>query len=69
MKALRDIDVAFLPMNLPYTMDSAMTADAAKAMRPRIIYPYHTRFSKEDQVPGFVELMKGVEGVEVRVSK
>jgi L-ascorbate metabolism protein UlaG (beta-lactamase superfamily) len=65
MKELKDIDVAFLPMNLPYTMDSAMAADAAKAFKPAIVYPYHTRFS-EDQVPGFVEMMKGVEGVEIR---
>ena len=68
MKALNNIDIAFLPMNLPYTMDSAMAADAAKAFKPKILYPYHTLFS-EDQVSGFVELMKGVEGVEIRVSK
>jgi L-ascorbate metabolism protein UlaG (beta-lactamase superfamily) len=69
MKALKNIDVAFLPMNLPYTMDSAMAADAAKAFKPKILYPYHTRFSSEDQVPGFLKLMKGVPGVEIRVSK
>ena len=41
MKALKKIDVAFLPMNLPYTMTSAMVADAAKAFRPAILYLYH----------------------------
>jgi L-ascorbate metabolism protein UlaG (beta-lactamase superfamily) len=41
MKALKDIDVAFLPMNLPYTMTPEMVADAAEAFRPRILYPYH----------------------------
>lgn len=41
MKALRDIAIAFLPMNLPYTMTPAMVADAARAFRPRILYPYH----------------------------
>ncbi len=41
MKALRDIDVAFLPMNLPYTMTPEMVADAAKAFNPKILYPYH----------------------------
>ena len=66
MKALKDIDVAFLPMNLPYTMTSAMAADAAKAFKPGIVYPYHTRFSSEDQVPGFIERMKGVPEVEIR---
>lgn len=68
MKALNNIDVAFLPMNLPYTMDSAMAADAAKTFKPKILYPYHTLFS-EDQVSGFVELMKGVGGVEIRILK
>jgi L-ascorbate metabolism protein UlaG (beta-lactamase superfamily) len=69
MKALKDIDVAFLPMNLPYTMDSAMAADAAKAFKPKILYPYHTKFSTEEQVPGFLKLMKGVQGIEIRASK
>ena len=41
MKALKDIDVAFLPMNLPYTMTPEMVADAAKAFQPKILYPYH----------------------------
>src|SRR5450756_1464304 len=41
MKALRNIDVAFLPMNLPYTMTPAMVADAALAFKPKILYPYH----------------------------
>ena len=68
MKALNNIDVAFLPMNLPYTMDSAMAADAAKTFKPKILYPYHTLFS-QDQVSGFVELMKGVGGVEIRILK
>ena len=41
MKALKGIDIAFLPMNLPYTMTPEMVADAARAFRPRILYPYH----------------------------
>jgi L-ascorbate metabolism protein UlaG (beta-lactamase superfamily) len=41
MKDLEEIDVAFLPMNLPYTMDPEMVADAAKAFRPKVLYPYH----------------------------
>jgi L-ascorbate metabolism protein UlaG (beta-lactamase superfamily) len=69
MKALKKIDVAFLPMNLPYTMDSTMAADAAKAFKPKILYPYHTLFSSEDQVAGFLKLMQGVPGIEIRVSK
>jgi L-ascorbate metabolism protein UlaG (beta-lactamase superfamily) len=41
MRALTSIDVAFLPMNLPYTMDVEHAADAAKAFKPGIVFPYH----------------------------
>ena len=41
MKALEAIDVAFLPMNIPYTMTPEMEADAARAFRPKLLYPYH----------------------------
>ena len=41
MKALKNIDVACLPMNLPYTMTPEMVADAARAFKPKILYPYH----------------------------
>lgn len=43
MKALKDIDVAFLCVNQPYTMTVAQAAGAARAFRPRIVYPYHYR--------------------------
>ncbi|MBU0516812.1 MAG: MBL fold metallo-hydrolase [Proteobacteria bacterium] len=66
MKGLQKIDVAFLPMNLPYTMTPKMVADAAKAFRPKILYPYH--FGKTD-TSQLLELMKGVKGVEVRIRK
>ena len=41
MAALRDIDVAFLPVNQPYTMTVDQAAEAVKTLRPRIFYPYH----------------------------
>ncbi|MEG1623098.1 MAG: MBL fold metallo-hydrolase [Alistipes sp.] len=41
MKALKDIDIAFLPVNQPYTMTVDQAIDAVKAMRPVIFYPYH----------------------------
>ncbi len=69
MKALKGIDAAFVPMNLPYTMDSAMAADAAKAFKPEVLYPYHTRSRQGDQVAGFMELMKGVNEVDIRLLK
>ncbi len=41
MKALTGIDVAFLPMNLPYTMDIQHAAQAVKDFKPKVVYPYH----------------------------
>lgn len=45
MLALKDIAIAFLPMNLPYTMTVEQAADAVKAFRPAVVYPYHHRGS------------------------
>ena len=45
MRALTGVDVAFLPMNLPYTMSVEQAADAVQAFRPGIVYPYHSRGS------------------------
>ena len=64
MKQLKDIDVAFLPMNLPYTMTPEMVADAAKAFKPKVLYPYH--YGKTDPSK-LVVLMKDTPEVEVRV--
>jgi L-ascorbate metabolism protein UlaG (beta-lactamase superfamily) len=64
MKALEDIDVAFLPMNLPYTMTPAMVADAARGFRPRILYPYH--FGETD-TGELGRLLAEEEGIEVRI--
>jgi L-ascorbate metabolism protein UlaG (beta-lactamase superfamily) len=66
MKALKDIDVAFLPMNLPYTMTPEMVADAARAFRPKILYPYHYGDTDPQRL---VELLKNEKGIEVRVRK
>lgn len=41
MATLKNIDIAFLPMNLPYTMTPQMVADATKSFIPAILYPYH----------------------------
>ena len=43
MKRLRDVDVAFVCMNLPYTMDIEQAADAVLDFKPKIVYPYHYR--------------------------
>jgi len=66
MKALKAIDVAFLPMNLPYTMTPAMVADAAEAFRPKVLYPYH--FGETD-TSELVKLLAGDKDIEVRIRK
>ena len=45
MDALTGIDIAFLPMNLPYTMTEEQAAAAVKAFKPKVVYPYHYRGS------------------------
>ncbi len=55
MKALKNIDVAFLPMNLPYTMTPEMVADAARAFKPEILYPYHFGDTNTDEI---IKLLK-----------
>jgi L-ascorbate metabolism protein UlaG (beta-lactamase superfamily) len=64
MKALKNIDIAFLPMNLPYTMSPEMVADAAKAFKPKILYPYHYGRTDTSKI---VELLKDVKEIEVRI--
>ncbi|MCM4159622.1 MBL fold metallo-hydrolase [Antarcticibacterium flavum] len=43
MRNLQDIDMALIPMNLPYTMDVEQAADAVLAFKPKQVYPYHYR--------------------------
>jgi L-ascorbate metabolism protein UlaG (beta-lactamase superfamily) len=64
MKALKGIEIAFLPMNLPYTMTPEMVADAARAFRPRILYPYHTGDTDASRLQ---TLLAGVKDIEVRI--
>ena len=66
MKALKNIDIAFLPMNLPYTMTPEMVADAAKAFQPKILYPYH--YGKTDPQK-LVDLLKNEPGIEIRIRR
>lgn len=42
IKTISDVEVAFLPFNLPYTMDKAMFEDLAKSIKAKYLYPYHT---------------------------
>ncbi len=64
MKSLTGIDIAFLPMNLPYTMTPEMVADAAEAFQPRILYPYH--FGNTD-TRKLLHLLQDEKAIEVRI--
>ena len=66
MMALKGIDIAFLPMNRPFTMTPEMVADAAKAFRPKILYPYHYG---ETDTSKLVELLKDEKDIDVRIRK
>ena len=60
---VRDVDVAFLPMNLPYTMTPAEAAECAKGFKPKIAIPYHFQGQKPEE---FAAALKG-ESIEVRI--
>jgi L-ascorbate metabolism protein UlaG (beta-lactamase superfamily) len=63
MKALTNIDVAFIPMNLPYTMTPADAAACAKVFKPKIAIPYHYQGQKPEE---FQSALAGT-GIEVRL--
>lgn len=69
MRALKNIDVAFVCMNLPYTMDIKEAADAVLAFKPKIVYPFHYRGRGGlSDVNGFKNLVDaGHEGIDVRL--
>nr|WP_320020677.1 MBL fold metallo-hydrolase [uncultured Draconibacterium sp.] len=64
MAGLKDIDIAFLPMNLPYTMTPEMVADAIKMFQPKVLYPYHFGETNTDEL---VELLKNQDKTELRI--
>jgi L-ascorbate metabolism protein UlaG (beta-lactamase superfamily) len=61
MRALKNIDVAFVCMNLPYTMPPDEAAEAVKAFHPKIVIPYHYRGSD------LAVFQKGLEGTGIEV--
>jgi L-ascorbate metabolism protein UlaG (beta-lactamase superfamily) len=63
MRALRDIDVAFICMNLPYTMTPEEAADAVKAFHPKVAIPYHY---KGQDTAVFKKALDGT-GIDVRL--
>jgi len=66
MNSLKNIDIAFLPMNIPFTMTPDMVADAARAFKPKVLYPYHYGNTDTNEL---VELLKDQSDIEVRIRK
>lgn len=66
MADLKNIDVAFLPMNLPYTMTPEMVAETAKIIKPKILYPYHYGNTETKRI---IELLREEKDIEVRIRK
>jgi len=64
MRALKDIDIAFVCMNLPYTMDVDQAARAVRAFHPKVVYPYHYRGSDLEH---FKQLLETDARTEVRI--
>ncbi|HRD01076.1 MAG TPA: MBL fold metallo-hydrolase [Candidatus Saccharicenans sp.] len=66
MKNLQNIDIAFLPMNLPYTMTPEMVAEAARWIKPKVLYPYHYGDTDTSRL---VNLLKNTPEIEVRIRR
>ncbi|MBO4580991.1 MAG: MBL fold metallo-hydrolase [Bacteroidales bacterium] len=62
-ESMQNVDIAFLPCNQPYTMTVAQLVRAAKAFRPKVLFPYHYSQTDVSTIPA---LLKD-EGIEVRI--
>jgi L-ascorbate metabolism protein UlaG (beta-lactamase superfamily) len=67
MMQLQDIDIAFLPVNQPYTMTVDQTAEAVRAIHPTIFYPYHYgQVEEQTDINRLVELVKDITDIRIR---
>ncbi|HNT42032.1 MAG: MBL fold metallo-hydrolase [Bacteroidales bacterium] len=64
MKGFGRVDIAFLPMNLPYTMTPEMVHNAATMLHPKILYPYHYG---DTDTNALLNIMKTMPEVDVRI--
>ncbi|MDB4935227.1 MAG: Metal-dependent hydrolase [Labilithrix sp.] len=61
MKALKNIDVAFVCMNLPYTMPPAEAAACVNAFKPKVVFPFHYNGSNLDELSSAIKPASGIE--------
>jgi len=63
MAAIKDIDIAFLPCNQPYTMTPEQLIRAAKTIKPKVLFPYHYGQTNVSTIPSALK----DEGIDVRI--
>ena len=63
MSAIKDIDIAFLPCNQPYTMTTEQLVKAAKTVKPKVLFPYHYGQTDVSGVPSALQ----ADGIDVRI--
>ena len=61
MAAIKDIDIAFMPCNQPYTMTTDQLVKAAKTVKPKVLFPYHYGQTDVSSIPAQLE------GIDVRI--
>lgn len=64
MKQIKNIDIAFLPVNQPYTMTPEQAIQSAKTIQPHILYPYHYGDTNINEVK---DGLKNEKEIEVRI--
>ncbi len=65
MANIKDIDIAFMPCNQPYTMTVEQLLEAAKTVKPKVLFPYHFGQTDVSKVPSLLK----ADGIDVRVRK
>ena len=63
MASVKDIDIAFLPCNQPYTMTTEQLVKAAKTIKPKVLFPYHYGQTDVTNVPSQLQ----ADGINVRI--
>ena len=63
MASIKDIDIAFLPCNQPYTMTTEQLVKAAKTIKPKVLFPYHYGQTDVSKVPSQLQS----DGIDVRI--
>jgi L-ascorbate metabolism protein UlaG (beta-lactamase superfamily) len=66
MATFKNIDIAFLPMNQPYTMTPEQVVHAVQMIHPKILYPYHTG---DTDVSKLKALLANDKNVDLRIRK